>query len=64
MSVKSINASGVSVLSNTPDIANARIEFINGCVANITSSRMSLNNVRKSRFFFSKKRIRFSRFFE
>ena len=49
--VKSINASGVSVLSNTPDIANARIEFINGCVANITSSRMSLNNVRKSRFF-------------
>lgn len=49
--VKSINASGVSVVSNTPDIANARIEFINGCVANITSSRMSLNNVRKSRFF-------------
>ena len=49
--VKSINASGVSVLSSTPDIANARIEFINGCVANITSSRMSLNNVRKSRFF-------------
>ena len=49
--VKSINASGVSVLSNTPDIANARIEFINGCVANITSSRMSHNNVRKSRFF-------------
>ena len=49
--IKSINASGVSVLSNTPDIANARIEFINGCVANITSSRMSLNNVRKSRFF-------------
>ena len=49
--VKSINASGVSVLSNTPDIANARIEFINGCVVNITSSRMSLNNVRKSRFF-------------
>ena len=61
--VKSINASGVSVLSNTPDIANARIEFINGCVANITSSRMSLNNVRKSRFF-SKKCICFSRFFE
>ena len=49
--VKSINASGVSVLSSTPDIANARIEFINGCVANITSSRMSLNNIRKSRFF-------------
>lgn len=49
--IKSINASGVSVMSNTPDIANARIEFINGCVANITASRMSLNNMRKSRFF-------------
>ena len=60
--VKSINASGVSVLSNTPDIANARIEFINGCVANITSSRMSLNNVRKSRFF--KKMLTFLWIFE
>ena len=49
--IKSINASGVSVMSNTPDIANARIEFINGCVANITSSRMSLKNIRRSRFF-------------
>lgn len=49
--VKSINASGVSIMSNTPDIANARIEFINGCVANITASRMSLKNIRKSRFF-------------
>jgi predicted dehydrogenase len=49
--IKSINASGVSVMSNTPDIANARIEFINGCVANITASRMSLKNMRKSRFF-------------
>jgi hypothetical protein len=38
-------------MSNTPDIANARIEFINGCVANITASRMSLKNMRKSRFF-------------
>lgn len=49
--VKKINASGVSVLSESPDIANARIEFENGCVANITASRMSLKNMRKSRFF-------------
>ncbi|RUA11587.1 MAG: gfo/Idh/MocA family oxidoreductase [Flavobacteriia bacterium] len=49
--VKQINASGVSVISNSPDIANARIEFENGCVANLTSSRISLKNMRKSRFF-------------
>lgn len=49
--VKSIHASGVSVISDSPDIANARIEFENGCVANITSSRISLKNMRKSRFF-------------
>ncbi len=49
--VKSINASGVSVISKSPDIANARIEFENGCVANLTSSRISLKNMRKSRFF-------------
>lgn len=49
--VKQINASGVSVLSRSPDIANARIEFENGCVANLTSSRISLKNMRKSRFF-------------
>ena len=49
--VKCIYASGVSVMSDTPDIANARIEFINGCVANITASRMSLKNIRRSRFF-------------
>lgn len=49
--VKSINASGVSVISDSPDIANARIEFENGCVANITSSRISMKNMRKSRFF-------------
>lgn len=49
--VKNINASGVSVISDSPDIANARIEFENGCVANITSSRISLKNMRKSRFF-------------
>ena len=49
--VKSVQASGVSVLSQTPDIANARVEFENGCVANITSSRISMKNMRKSRFF-------------
>ena len=49
--VKSVNASGVSVISDTPDIANARIEFENGCVANLTASRISLKNMRKSRFF-------------
>ena len=49
--IKSINASGVKVISNTPDIANARIEFENGCVANLTASRISLKNMRKTRFF-------------
>jgi len=49
--VKQINASGVSVISNSPDIANARLEFENGCVANLTSSRISMKNMRKSRFF-------------
>ncbi len=46
-----ISASGVSVVSDTPDIANARIEFNNGCVANLTASRISMKNMRKSRFF-------------
>jgi predicted dehydrogenase len=49
--VKDIFASGVSVVSNTPDIANARIEFENGCVANLTASRLSLKQMRKVRFF-------------
>ena len=49
--VKRISASGVSVVSNTPDIANARIEFGNGCVANVTASRISLKNMRKTRIF-------------
>lgn len=49
--VNQINASGVSVISRSPDIANARIEFKNGCVANLTASRISLKNMRKSRFF-------------
>lgn len=49
--VKEISASGVSVISETPDIANARIKFENGCVANLTASRISLKNMRKARFF-------------
>lgn len=49
--VKNLSASGVSVISETPDIANARIEFENGCVANLTASRISLKNMRKTRFF-------------
>lgn len=49
--VRRISASGVAVVSETPDIANARIEFDNGCVANLTASRISLKNMRKSRFF-------------
>ncbi|WP_312084381.1 Gfo/Idh/MocA family oxidoreductase [Epilithonimonas hominis] len=49
--VKEIHASGVSVVSKTPDICNARIEFENGCVANLTTSRISMKAMRKSRFF-------------
>jgi predicted dehydrogenase len=49
--VKQVHASGVAVVSDTPDIANARIVFENGCVANLTASRISLKNMRKSRFF-------------
>lgn len=46
-----VHSSGVAVISESPDIANARLVFENGCVANITSSRISLKNMRKSRFF-------------
>ncbi|MEZ4874584.1 MAG: Gfo/Idh/MocA family oxidoreductase [Flavobacteriaceae bacterium] len=49
--VKAVSASGVSVISETPDIANARIEFENGCVANLTASRISMKKMRKARFF-------------
>jgi predicted dehydrogenase len=49
--VKSVNASSVAVISDSPDITNARLEFENGCVANITASRISMKNMRKSRFF-------------
>ncbi len=50
-SVKNIYANGVNVLSDTPDIANVRIEFDNGCVANLTSSRISMKKMRKMRLF-------------
>lgn len=50
-SVKNIFANGVNVLSDTPDIANVRIEFDNGCVANLTSSRISMKKMRKMRLF-------------
>ncbi len=49
--VRKISASGVPVISDTPDIANARLEFNNGCVANLTASRISLNKMRKTRIF-------------
>ena len=49
--IKRISASGVAVVSDSPDIANARIEFDNGCVANLTASRISLKNMRKTRLF-------------
>jgi predicted dehydrogenase len=49
--VRQVSASGVAVVSETPDIANARLEFDNGCVANLTASRISLKNMRKVRFF-------------
>jgi len=49
--IKNISASGVAVVSDTPDIANARIEFDNGCVANLTASRISVKNMRKLRLF-------------
>ena len=49
--VKHIEASGVAVISKSPDITNARIEFENGCVANLTASRISMMNMSKCRFF-------------
>ncbi|HKR03338.1 MAG TPA: Gfo/Idh/MocA family oxidoreductase [Bacteroidia bacterium] len=49
--LKKIHASGVAVISDSPDIANARMEFENGCVANLTASRISMKKMRKSRFF-------------
>ncbi len=49
--IKSIHASGVRIVSSTPDITNARIEFENGCVANLTASRISMKQMRKIRLF-------------
>jgi len=49
--VKTISASGVAVMTDTPDIASVRIEFNNGCVANLTSSRISMKKMRKMRLF-------------
>ncbi|WP_116127596.1 Gfo/Idh/MocA family protein [Lewinella sp. IMCC34183] len=49
--VAEVRASGVAVLSETPDIVNARVEFCNGAVANLTASRVSLKNMRKVRLF-------------
>ncbi len=49
--IKSVAANGVSIVSATPDITNARIEFQNGCVANLTASRISLKQMRKLRLF-------------
>lgn len=49
--VEKIAASGVNIVADTPDIANARLEFENGCVANLTTSRIAVKNMRKSRFF-------------
>ncbi|MEO9004981.1 MAG: Gfo/Idh/MocA family oxidoreductase [Ginsengibacter sp.] len=50
-SVKNVSANGVHVFSDTPDIANVRLEFDNGCVANLTSSRISMKKMRKMRLF-------------
>jgi predicted dehydrogenase len=49
--VKTISASGVAVMTETPDISSVRIEFNNGCVANLTSSRISMKRMRKIRLF-------------
>jgi len=45
--IKKVDASGLAILTSTPDISNARIEFENGCVANLTASRLALKQVRK-----------------
>jgi len=49
--IRKVSASGVAVVTHTADIANARLEFDNGCVANLTASRISLSPMRKARFF-------------
>tara|TARA_Y100000766_G_C18903180_1_gene604405 strand:+ start:1162 stop:2124 length:963 start_codon:yes stop_codon:yes gene_type:complete len=49
--VSNVSANGTKIISSSPDIANARIEFENGCVANLTASRISLKKMRKMRIF-------------
>ncbi len=49
--VKDVRANGVCIVSSTPDICNARIEFMGGAVANLTASRISMKNMRKIRVF-------------
>ena len=49
--VVNVQASGVAIISDRPDICNARLEFANGAVANLTASRVSLKNMRKLRMF-------------
>lgn len=49
--IRKIDANGASVMNKSPDIANARIEFENGTIANFTTSRISMKNMRKCRFF-------------
>jgi len=49
--IKTIHASGINIISNTHDIANARLVFSNGAVANLTASRISIKSMRKMRFF-------------
>ena len=49
--VEEVRAAGVAVLSSSIDIANARIQFQSGCVANLTSSRVSTNKMRRLRLF-------------
>jgi predicted dehydrogenase len=49
--LKHIHAAGIAVVTEQLDIANARLEFVNGCVANVTASRISMKNERKIRLF-------------
>lgn len=49
--VKKISASGSTIISQSPDLANVRIEFENGCIANITANRIATHNVRKMDIF-------------
>lgn len=49
--IKSIHAAGIPVITGLTDIANTRLEFMNGCVANVTASRISTKNERKIRLF-------------